>query len=271
MLRRCLADRRFLLMLPRAICLQLLHPGIAAGIFQHSLYRERIWQHERRTMPAVIEIAGSARDMRPFIRFAHEHVKGLDEGGRPYHSLNPDLFFFQHATLVDTLFTMVETGIGVLTPDQREQLYQQCCGWYRRYGISTRPMPGSWPDFQDYFERRCTDELSAGPHFDPFRAEIFAPSDWWPRLAPRRAVRAMQHPRARELTGVTVSETDHRSLRRFLKTAAMLPPGKYPWTTGSTSTAEITECPPAPPVQPRRTGHGARLARSSPPNPRRPM
>ncbi|HOW94248.1 MAG TPA: oxygenase MpaB family protein [Mycolicibacterium fallax] len=242
MLRRCLADRRFLLMLPRAICLQLLHPGIAAGIFQHSLYRERIWQHERRTMPAVIEIAGSARDMRPFIRFAHEHVKGVDDTGRSYHSLNPELFHFQHATLVDTVFAVAER-LGPLDPDAHEQLYQQCCRWYRRYGISTRPMPQHWPDFRDYFEQLCATELSAGEHFERFRAEIFAPSDWWQRLAPKAAIRAMQHPRARALTGITVNSADERTLRLMFKTAAILPAGKYPWAPDHESADQTRTAP----------------------------
>jgi hypothetical protein len=44
---------------------------------------------------------------------------------------------------------------------------------------------------------------------------MFAPTDWWPRAVPRRAIRAMQHPRAAELTGIEVSAADRRSLRRF--------------------------------------------------------
>ncbi|MCV7320305.1 DUF2236 domain-containing protein [Mycolicibacterium confluentis] len=202
-------------MLPRAVCLQLLHPTIARGILEHALMRERIWLHKKRTVPALIRIAYTDREMRRFIQFAHEHVKGTDEQGRPYHALNPDVFHFQHATFVETLVTMVNTFIGPLDADEHERLYQDCCEWYRRYGISDRPMPGSWADFTEWFSHECNTVLSAGPHFEPFRDQIFEPTDWWPRVVPRGAIRAMQHPWAVELTGVTPSASDRLSLRMF--------------------------------------------------------
>lgn len=210
-------------MLPRAVCLQMLHPSIATGIYQHSIHRERIWLHERRTVPASIEIAELARDMRPFIRFGHEHVRGEDHRGCKYHALNPDIFHFQHATWVETLVTLANLLDGPLEAKQHEQLYQECCDWYRRYGISTRPMPAHWPAFVEYFDEQCRTQLSVGPHFEPFRSEIFAPSDWWPRLAPKRAIRGMQHERACELTGIRVSAGDRRALRRFVTLAGALP------------------------------------------------
>lgn len=69
MLRRYVGDRRFLFMLPRAVCLQLLHPAIATGIRDHALLRERIWQHKKRTVTAAVDIAFTEMDMRSFIRF----------------------------------------------------------------------------------------------------------------------------------------------------------------------------------------------------------
>ncbi len=31
--------------------------------------------------------------------------------------------------------------------------------WYRMYGMSMRPVPKSWEDFQDYWDRVCRDKL----------------------------------------------------------------------------------------------------------------
>ncbi|MHC9290903.1 oxygenase MpaB family protein [Mycobacterium sp. LTG2003] len=213
---RYLDDRRYLFMLPRAVCLQLLHPTIAAGIAEHALMHERIWLHKKRTVSQAIRIAYVDTDMRPHIRFAHEHVKGRDHAGRKYHALNPDVFHFQHATYVETLVTMINTFVRPLDATEHEELYQQCCAWYRRYGISTRPMPANWPDFRAYFEEQCHSQLSAGEHFELFREQIFRPTDWWVRIVPTRAIRAMQHPRALELTGVAASPADRRALRMFV-------------------------------------------------------
>ncbi len=221
LLWRLLADRRYLFVLPRAVCLQLLYPAINAGITQHALMRDRIWQHKRRTVTQAVNIAFSDTDMRPQMRFAHEHVKGVDSFGHKYHSLNPDTFHFQHATYVEALFVMADTFAGGLTDDDRGQLYRECCAWYRRYGISTRPMPGSWPEFVEYFDDFCHTELVAGPHFEPYRAQLLNPTDWWMKVVPQPAIRALQHPHAQELTGVRPSRRDQRSLRRFARTARL--------------------------------------------------
>ncbi|MED5815179.1 oxygenase MpaB family protein [Mycolicibacterium sp. 050232] len=222
LLSRYLQDRRFLFVLPRAVCLQSLHPTIATGITQHALLHRRVWLHHKRTVTQAIRIAFTDVDMRPYIRFAHEEVKGRDPAGHKYHALNPDIFHFQHATYVESLVMMVNTFIRKLDDREHEQLYQECCSWYRRYGISTRPMPGSWTEFGEYFEDACRTQLSAGEHFEPFRRQMFAPTDWWPRAVPHRAIRAMQHPRAAELTGTEVSARDRRSLRRFTVAARVL-------------------------------------------------
>ncbi|CAJ1585503.1 oxygenase MpaB family protein [[Mycobacterium] wendilense] len=213
--RGYIGDRRLRFMLPRAVCLQLLHPAIAAGIWEHALLRERIWQHKKRTVTASIDIAFTDNDMRSVIRFGHEHVKGRTADGAKYHALDPEIFHFQHATYVESIVAMVNSFIRPLNDDEHEQLYQQCCDWYRRYGISARALPPDWPSFQEYFQNYCDAELCAGEHFERFRDEIFAPSDWWPARVPRSAIRAMQHAKAIELTGVQPSAADRRALRTF--------------------------------------------------------
>ncbi|MCV7383812.1 oxygenase MpaB family protein [Mycolicibacter longobardus] len=224
-----LADRRFLFVLPRAVCLLLLHPGIAAGITEHALMRNRIWLHKKRTVTQAVNYAYTDLDMRPQMRFAHEHVKGIDSLGNKYHALTPDTFHFQHSAYVESLFFMVNTFIRPLDAEEHEQLYRECCAWYRRYGVSTRPMPPNWPEFVEYFEDHCRSQLVAGPHFEPFREQIFAPTDWWMRAVPPPAVRAMQHPRARELTGFHVSTADRWSLRQFVRLSQLsaLTPGHH--------------------------------------------
>jgi uncharacterized protein (DUF2236 family) len=222
LLRKYLLDKRFLFTLPRAVGLQMLHPAIACATAEHALYRDHVWLHKQRTVTQAIEIAVSDRDMRPSIRFTHEHVRGRTASGATYHALQPDLFHFQHATYVEALFTMVATFVGPLDPGGQDQLYRGCCQWYGRYGISMRPVPASWPEFGEYFESNCRAELRAGAHFEQFRTEIMAPSNWWPRVVPSRAIRAMQHPYARELAGIEVSAGDDRSLRMFARTCRWL-------------------------------------------------
>ncbi|MCP2299487.1 Uncharacterized conserved protein, DUF2236 family [Nocardia amikacinitolerans] len=216
LLHRYLGDRRFALALPRAVALQILHPAIAAGLVEHT--HVRLWEHKKRTVSSMITIAYSSRDLRSLIRYGHEHVKGVDDAGRRYHALHPEVFFFQHATYVDTLVTAIETFARPLTALEHERLYAECCDWYDRYGISTRHVPQTWPQFTEYFADACDSMLRRSAHSDRLAAQVLRPDAWIPRRLPDFAVRALQHERARELLDVRSGTADRAALEVYAGT-----------------------------------------------------
>ncbi|MEU6564544.1 oxygenase MpaB family protein [Nocardia nova] len=213
MLWRHLGDRRFLATLPRAVGLQMLHPSIAAAQVEH--VRVRLWDHKRRTVQRLIALAYIGRDPSWRIRVGHEHVKGIDEDGHRYHALNPDLFFFQHATYVETLFTMINTFIAPMTAAEHEQLYAETCLWYRRYGISDRMVPATWTEFTEYFDEACRTQLRPGTAFETVRGQVLRPDAWSQRFVPTRVVRALHHDHALELMGVRRRTGDHAALATY--------------------------------------------------------
>lgn len=215
MLYRYLADKRFLLALPRAVGLQMLHPALAAGM-EHSRTPRRLWLHKRHTVPILIRMAYDDSDMSLFIKRGHERIKGVDGLGRRYHSLNPGLFQFQHATYVETLVTMIDTFVQPLTDHDREDLYRDCCGWFLRYGISDRGLPETWAEFTGWFDDACRTQLHRTEIGDFFRDQVVRPRDWVQRRVPTRAVRALMHPVAQEMWGVEASAGDRRALRRYV-------------------------------------------------------
>ncbi|PRC48522.1 hypothetical protein C6A85_79415, partial [Mycobacterium sp. ITM-2017-0098] len=48
---------------------------------------------------------------------------------------------------------------GGLTDDQRRQLFDEHVTWYRMYGMSMRPVPKTWEEFQEYWDHMCTNVL----------------------------------------------------------------------------------------------------------------
>ncbi|WP_236737559.1 oxygenase MpaB family protein [Mycobacteroides franklinii] len=200
LLDKYLGDRRFLLTLPRAVTLQVLHPAIAAALAQH--VHNRLWDHKRRAVSQMIYMAYGKSDPSPVIRFGHEHVKGVTSTGRRYHALKPDIFFFQHATYVDTLVTAINTFSEPLTQYGHERLYDECCLWYARYGVSTRPMPATWADFTAYFTEACASQLALTEHCSQLLSQALRPSTWVPSRLPGLGVRGVQHPRACELLDI---------------------------------------------------------------------
>ncbi|WP_062994339.1 oxygenase MpaB family protein [Nocardia mikamii] len=216
LLHRYVGDRRFLLALPRAVGLQILHPSIAAALDEH-MPPMRLWYHKRRTVSRTIRAAYEDRDHSHFILGMHQHVKGVDDRGARYHALNPELFFFQHATYVETLVFATNTLIAPLSDRDHERLYEECCEWYLRFGVSARDMPADWAAFVDYFEQTCATRLRLGPAARTFAPEVIRPSAWIPRYLPTFAVREVLHPRARALFGVHPEPGDHAAFRSYAR------------------------------------------------------
>ncbi|MBF6352958.1 DUF2236 domain-containing protein [Nocardia higoensis] len=213
LLGRYLGDRRFVLTLPRAVGLQILQPSVAAAIVEHTPVS--LWEHKKRVVSRMIHLAYAEVDPHPAMLYGHELVRGVDSTGRRYNGLAPDLFFFQHATYVDTLVTSIETFDRPLSLAEKKTLYAQCCQWYRRYGISARHMPETWADFNDYLDEVCAKSLVVTPEAEKLAPELLRPDAWVPRTLPDFAVRSLLHPRTRELLGVEPQPGDRAAMAAY--------------------------------------------------------
>lgn len=89
----------------------------------------------------------------------HITIKGVDGAGRRYHALNPDVFYWAHATFFVGTLHVAERFCGGLTEAQRRQLFDEHVQWYRMYGMSMRPVPATWEEFQDYWDHMCRNVL----------------------------------------------------------------------------------------------------------------
>ncbi|GAB2855693.1 hypothetical protein GCM10022221_64070 [Actinocorallia aurea] len=217
MLRRYAGDRRYGLVMPRAAALQLLHPAIAAAAVEHHRYAGSLWRQQARAVPRAVAVVYRA-DAAARVRRAHRRVAGQDHAGRRYDALAPDVFFWEHATYVDALMTMIDLFDRPLTPDGRERLYQECRVWYRRYGVSERGVPPDHASFTRYFAEVCADVLEASPALEEYREQLLHPDVWLPRLLPEGLVPALLPERARDLLDLTVTPSDERRLRAYART-----------------------------------------------------
>ncbi len=215
-LRRYAGDRRYGLVMPRAAALQLLHPAIAAAAVEHNRYSGSLWRQQARAVPRAVAVVYAA-DSAARVRRIHRGITGDDHAGRRYDALAPEVFFWEHATYVDALMTMIDLFDRPLTPAGRERLYQECRLWYRRYGVSERGVPPDYPSFTRYFEKVCADDLETGPFLETYRSQLLHPDAWLPRLLPEGLVPPLLHERARDLLGLTVTPSDERRLRSYAR------------------------------------------------------
>ena len=60
---------------------------------------------------------------------------------------------------------------GGLTEAEKRQLFDEHVQWYRMYGMSMRPVPKTWEEFQEYWDRKCSeDSRSTRPRWTSSRS-----------------------------------------------------------------------------------------------------
>lgn len=159
---RLFGDWRGLLQGPWAGSMQNMHPQLGAAVKDHSIFfTERIPRLFRSLYPigGVVFDGDRAPATAAEVRDYHIPIKGVDERGRRYSALNPDVFYWAHATFfMGTILTAEHFGAGLTDADKR-RLFDEHVTWYRMYGMSMRPVPETWEDFQAYWDRMCRHEL----------------------------------------------------------------------------------------------------------------
>ena len=54
---------------------------------------------------------------------------------------------------------MAERFCGGITEAEKRQLFDEHIQWYSIYGMSMRPVPKTWEEFQIYWDRMCREVL----------------------------------------------------------------------------------------------------------------
>ena len=163
LLWRWAGDTRIAFMGATIGLLQLLHPAIGAGVLEHSDFFGDPYGRVFRSLPRILGAVydgPEANDTGRQVRDFHRTIKGVDEQGRRYHALDPETFWWAHATFQYMAEQVADRfDRHQLTPDEREQLYQEGREWYRRYGVSDRSLPPDRAAFQEKWDSYCTDVL----------------------------------------------------------------------------------------------------------------
>jgi uncharacterized protein (DUF2236 family) len=126
---------------------------LATAVDQHSVIFGDFLGRTRRT---AIPVLNTVYDADPTawgrkVRDFHRDIKGTMADGNRYHALNPELFYWAHATFIDQIIYCTDTFIRRLTPDEKEQIFQEGKRWYLLYGISARNQPQTYPEFEQYW------------------------------------------------------------------------------------------------------------------------
>ena len=155
----------------RALLLQVAHPLVAAGVAEHSGYREDPWKRLAGTMDAVwaVVFGDRAQADRAAARVRAMHTKvngtlaspmGPFPAGTRYTALDPALLLWVHATLVDSALLVHSQWVGKLREQEQQAYYEdmKTCG--ELFGTPPEVMPPTLRDFRAYVaEMLDSDEI----------------------------------------------------------------------------------------------------------------
>jgi len=143
--------------------LQLMHPAVGAGVMQHSDFFNDPFDRVIRSLPPILGVVYDGPDALAtgrWVRDQHKPIKGTDDAGRRYHALDPETYWWAHATFQFMAEQVVDRyDDHRLTTAEREQLYREGVEWYRRYAVSMRPVPATRADFQAKWDHVCAEVL----------------------------------------------------------------------------------------------------------------
>jgi uncharacterized protein (DUF2236 family) len=184
-------DRELVLLLGggRALLMQLAHPKVAAGVIDHSHFKEDPLGRLHRTMSTmwsiVFDDAPQAHASLDRVNSVHRQVQGAIKEGEPlpretaYRALDPDLLLWVHATLVDTAIATYDLFVKPTSPEEKAQYYDETKKLAHLFGVPQTVIPPSLEGFNGYMEQMLTGKtISVGPVARSLAREILCPSPW---------------------------------------------------------------------------------------------
>ncbi len=234
-------DWRGMLQGPWAGSMQNMHPQLGAAVEEHSTFTREPWQRVLRSLYPIGGVVFDG-DRAPMtgaeVREYHTTIKGVDAEGRRYHALNPDVFYWAHSTFFMGTILVAERFCGGITEAEKRQLFDEHIAWYQMYGMSMRPVPQTWEDFQVYWDHMCRNVLEDNRATREVLALENYGKPWFMRRVPDAMFRPMQRrvvapvmrwlciglydPPVRDLLGFSWSGRDEWLHRRLCTAVRMM-------------------------------------------------
>ncbi len=194
------SDVRLLLAPLYALLLQVAHPTVAAGVWDHSDFEKRPWDRLMRTFDFLLVLQYGGREAAAAgrrVREIHTTINGVRADGRRYSALEPGAYAWVHATLIETYVRAHQHFGRPMTREQSERFYREFVGLGRLVGVRDGELPSSWDGFRVYFDHMVADELGPSETIDHLLAAVRRPASPGLRFVPEPLWSVLRLPPAR--------------------------------------------------------------------------
>jgi uncharacterized protein (DUF2236 family) len=173
---------------PRAVLMQIAHPLVAAGVAEHSRFREHRFARLYRTSMAAAAITFGSRELAlrtiASINRRHDRVHGAlrtEAGafpaGTPYDANDPELKFWVLGTIIESTLLVHELFVSPLSASQREEYYSDSLIVAKLFDIPERFTPLNYAAFHSYMSSMLgSDAITVSKQAREIARELFSPS-----------------------------------------------------------------------------------------------
>lgn len=232
---RIFGQRTVWLLAPYAGTLQNMHPAVGQSLQEVSNFFDDPMDRFLRSIPPIMgviyddETTQTGLQVRDF----HRDIKGELPNGERYHALDPDTFWWTHATFIDAVISLQEFFGTPLTDAEKDQVVREGVTWWQRYGLSMRPVIDNYADFRVYWEDMHDNVLESNKTTEfaigrlgkiaiPKSFPVPIPGPLWDLLIEPIArqmspwlMSAMMTPRGREILDLSWSRRDQQLFSLF--------------------------------------------------------
>lgn len=229
------AERIVLLGWARAILLQLAHPLVAAGVFEHSGFRGTPYAAASRlyhTVHAMLSLTfgdeGARQRTIEGIRAIHRRVNGVLQetagpyaAGTRYSAEDPALVLWVHTTLIESVLLIYEKLVAPLTEADRDEYCLEAFPIALALAAREEDVPKTWRDLRCYLERAySSNAIAVGTQGRELARAVLSPSGGW-LVAPatwinRTITVGLLPSQVRERYGMTWTPRQDRIVARLL-------------------------------------------------------
>jgi uncharacterized protein (DUF2236 family) len=137
---------------PRALLLQIAHPAVAAGVHEHSAFREDPWARLLATIRSYLTIVYGTTDVaRAEIRRLNALHRGIRGAG--YSARDPELALWVHATLIESTIVVNDAWLEPMLRARRAAFYAETRPIGRAFGVPDDLLPADLDGFEAYWDR----------------------------------------------------------------------------------------------------------------------
>ena len=225
-------DWRSLFVALSAGLLQIAQKDISRSLVQQSnVFDNEVARLVRSAFP-IIRTVYEGPEVGAMIRDFHKNVKGTHPDGSRYHSLNPEVYYWAHATF-SVMPLLLEGKLSPsMTAKEKEQYFQECRTWYTFYGVAEpEGAPTTYKEFVEYMDRMYDtlgpsetidrSRIVNGLTLDPPTPDV--PRWLWKPIAPFAgklllwAAIGLLPAKVRDVVGLEWTEKDERRLNLFAR------------------------------------------------------